>query len=154
MRPCYTCPVEIPKLLLIPLAVGFIAQVSKVLVEALRTGTIDLRLLNTYGGMPSSHTALVVSLTTVTGLVEGISSAAFAVAFTFSLITLRDAIGYRMYLGEHAHILNQLIRELPAKEKPRFPHRILEKIGHTPPEAFMGGLIGLTATLVLWLILP
>lgn len=145
---------EIPKLLIIPILAGLTAQVSKVLVEAIRTGSVNLTLLNTYGGMPSSHTALVVSLTTVIGLGEGVDSAAFAIAFVFSLITIRDAIGFRMYLSEHARILNKLIADVPAKEKPRFPSQIIERIGHTRTEALMGGLVGLTASLIFWLILP
>lgn len=145
---------EVPKIILIPLLAGLIAQASKVLVEAVRNKSIDLKILNSYGGMPSSHTALVTSLTTIVGIVEGIYSAAFAIAFVFSFITVRDAIGFRMYLGEHAHILNTLIRELPARGKPRFPHHIIERIGHTPIEAVIGALIGVTATLILWLIIP
>lgn len=124
------------------------------MVEAAKTGRFDLRLLNTYGGMPSSHTALVTSLTTVVGIVEGIYSAAFAIAAIFSFIIVRDAIGFRMYLGEHAGILNRLINELPAKEKPKFPHHIIERIGHTPLEAVVGALVGLATTLILWLLLP
>ncbi len=145
---------EVPKIIVIPLLAGLIAQASKVLVEAVRNKRIDLRVINSYGGMPSSHTALVTSLTTIVAIVEGIYSAAFAIAFVFSFITVRDAIGFRMYLGEHAHILNTIIRELPAKEKPKFPRHVIERIGHTSIEAVIGGLIGVTATLILWLILP
>lgn len=144
----------IPKTIAIPIVVGLVAQLSKLIVEAIRKGAIELRLLNTYGGMPSSHTALVVSITTVVGLSEGVASGAFAVAAILAFITIRDAIGFRMYLGEHARILNRLIEELPAPEKPKFPAHILERIGHTPYEAFIGGLIGLSLTLLMWVILP
>lgn len=145
---------ELPKELFVPLAAGLIAQISKIVVEAVRTGNVNFKLLNAYGGMPSSHTALVVSLTTVIGLAEGVYSPAFAIAAIFSLITVRDAIGVRRYLSEHAHILNTLITEVPSREKPKFPKHILERIGHTPVEALMGALVGLTATLILWIILP
>ncbi len=143
-----------PKIIVVPIASGLIAQFSKVLVEAVRTGTVNLKLLNRYGGMPSSHTALVVSLTTVVGISVGVNSAAFAIAFIFSIITIRDAIGFRMYLGEHAAIINKLVSELPANERPKFPQHIIERIGHTPLQAFMGGLVGLTTTLILWAIIP
>jgi len=142
------------KIILVPIVAGLIAQVSKVLVEAVRTGRVNLALLNRYGGMPSSHTALVVSLTTTVGLVDGINSPAFVIALIFSVVTIRDAIGFRMYLGEHARIINKLISELPAQEKPKFPTHIIERIGHTPLEAVIGGLVGLTATLILWVIIP
>ncbi len=145
---------ELPRLIIVPILAGLTAQVSKILVEAIRTGRINLRLLNTYGGMPSSHTALVISIVTVCGLAEGLFSAAFAIAAVFALITIRDAIGFRTYLSEHARILNKLIEDLPASEKPHFPRHILERIGHTPLEAFVGGVLGLAATLIFWLILP
>lgn len=144
----------IAKVIIVPVLAGLIAQASKVLIEAIRTGSVDLRLLNRYGGMPSSHTALVVALTTTVGIVDGINSPAFIIALIFSVVTIRDAIGFRMYLGEHARIINQLIRELPAKERPKFPTHIIERIGHTPLEALVGGLVGLTSTLILWVIIP
>ncbi len=142
------------KIILVPIIAGLIAQLAKVLVEAVRTGHVNLALLNRYGGMPSSHTALVVSLTTVVGLVDGINSPAFVIALVFSVVTIRDAIGFRMYLGEHARIINKLIGQLPAKERPKFPTHIVERIGHTPLEAIIGGLVGLTSTLIFWLIIP
>lgn len=150
----YTQTVELPKILVIPLIAGLVAQLAKVVVEAVRTGSIDLRILNTYGGMPSSHTALVTSLTTTVGIVEGIYSPAFAISAIFSFITIRDAIGIRMYLGEHARILNRLVGALPAKQRPKFPKHIIERIGHTAIEAVVGGLLGLVTTLILWLALP
>lgn len=142
------------KIIIVPILAGLIAQISKVLVEAVRTGHVNLALLNRYGGMPSSHTALVVALTTTVGIVDGINSPAFIIALIFSVVTIRDAIGFRMYLGEHARIINRLIGELPANERPKFPTHIIERIGHTPLEALVGGLVGLTSTLILWVIIP
>lgn len=144
----------LPKLLLIPVVTGFLAQAMKMVVETAQTKRFDLRTLNTYGGMPSSHTAFVVSLATVIGLSEGIFSPAFAIAAVVAVITIRDAIGFRWYLSEHAEILNKLIAELPSREKPKFPRHILERIGHRPSEAFAGGLIGIALSILLWLILP
>ncbi len=143
-----------PKIVLIPIAAGFIAQLLKVVIAAARSGTIDLRLLNRYGGMPSSHTALVVSLSTVAGLSNGFASPLFAVALVFTIITIRDAIGVRMYLGQHASLINRLIGELPQAEKLKFPQHIIERIGHTRLEALAGGLIGLATTAILWVAIP
>lgn len=142
------------KIIIIPLVAGALAQVLKVCIEAVKTKKIDLRLLNRYGGMPSSHTALVVSLTAIAAFAEGMNSVVFATAFVFSLITIRDAIGFRMYLSEHASILNKLIGELPAGEKPKFPQHVIERVGHTRFQALVGGLVGLMTTIILWVILP
>lgn len=143
-----------PKIILIPVVAGLIAQLLKIVIEAVRSGTVDLRLLNRYGGMPSSHTALVVSLSTVAGLSEGFTSPLFAVALIFSIITIRDAIGVRMYLGQHASLINRLIGELPEAEKLKFPPHIIERIGHTRLQALVGGLVGLATTAVLWVAVP
>jgi len=134
------------------LIAGGIAQMIKILVETIRLGSIDVRMLNSYGGMPSSHTAFVVSLTTVVGIADGITSTTFVIALVVSVITIRDAIGFRMYLSEHARIINQLIAELPAREKPKFPKHIIERIGHTPLQAAAGALVGVISTIILWIV--
>lgn len=142
------------KVLFIPIIAGVFAQILKVLIDGIKSKKINLRLLNMYGGMPSSHTALVVSLTAVAAFSEGLNSIAFAIALVFSVITIRDAIGFRMYLSEHAAVLNKLIAELPAVEKPKFPSHVIERVGHTRFQALVGGLVGLMTTIVLWIIIP
>lgn len=142
------------KIIAIPIAAGLIAQVLKVVVAAYKTGRIDLRLLNRYGGMPSSHTALVVSLSAVSGLSSGFTSPIFAIALVFSIITVRDAIGIRMYLGQHASLINKLIGELPEAEKLKFPTHLIERTGHTRLEALVGTIVGLAVTAILWIAVP
>lgn len=148
---CYTAPM-IPKLVLIPLLVGFITQFSKFTWQS-RSGRINWAALNTYGGMPSTHTAVTVSLVTTIGLHEGITSAAFALALIFTLIVIRDAIGFRQYLGAHSRALNTIVQEFPEEEQAKFkPFR--ERIGHTPLEATVGGFIGVLLGYVLYAIFP
>lgn len=142
----------IPKLVLIPLFVGLITQISKFIWQS-RSGHINWAALNTYGGMPSTHTAVTISLVTVTGLHEGITSAAFAVALIFTLIVIRDAIGFRQYLGAHSHALNIIIKEFPEEEQAKFKH-FRERIGHTPLEATVGGGIGLLLGLIFYAAFP
>ena len=61
------------------------------------------------GGMPSSHTALVVGLCTSIGLKEGMQSSIFALCLVFSLVVMYDATGVRLHAGRQAEVLNQLI---------------------------------------------
>lgn len=50
--------------------------------------------------MPSSHTALVVGLTTAIGLKESLDSSIFALCLVFSLVVMYDATGVRLHAGE------------------------------------------------------
>lgn len=143
----------IPKLLLIPIFAVAITQVLKFIIEAVRYELRWATLLE-YGGMPSAHTAFVVALDTVIWKQEGWTSPAFAVAAVFSLLIIRDAIGLRQVLGLHGRTLNMLIKELPDSEEQKFPQRLLERLGHTPLQAFIGGLIGLTIGLALYDLMP
>lgn len=143
----------IPKLLIIPLAAGLLTQAIKFIIEAVR-GELRWSTLLEYGGMPSAHTAFVISLTTAIGLDSGIASPLFAASFIFSLLVIRDATGLRQFLGQHGRVLNMLIRELPDQEERKFPQNLAERLGHTPLQALVGGIIGLLTALALFAWLP
>ncbi len=142
----------IPKLLLIPLIVGLITQLSKFIWHA-QAGMVNWRAVSFYGGMPSTHTAIMVSLTTVVGLETGITSAAFALACVVSLVVVRDAIGFRRYLGTHSRALNRMVRDLPATKQDEF-EEFREQLGHTPLEAFVGGIMGFALSALFYLVIP
>lgn len=63
-----------------------IAQTAKVFTHYHATGKVDYTRLVGSGGMPSSHTALVVGLCTSIGLKEGMQSSIFALCLVFSLV--------------------------------------------------------------------
>ncbi len=139
----------IPRLILIPIVAVGVTQVLKFMIEAAK-GKLRWATLLEYGGMPSAHTAFVVALDTVIWRQEGWASPAFAVAAVFSLLIIRDAIGLRQVLSQHGRILNMLIRELPDREEQKFPPHLLERLGHTPWQALVGGCIGLVIGLALY----
>ena len=93
--------------------------------------------------MPSGHSAMVVSLTTIIGLKIGWLSPLFAVSFIFAIIVIRDALGIRRYLGEHGKVLNVLVKDLRDDKvlDEKYPH-LLERIGHTPAQVIVGSIIG------------
>jgi uncharacterized protein len=141
--------------LILPLIAMLIAQGSKSFIKS-NHQKISLKNVLAYSGMPSGHSALVISLVTIVGLKSGWLSPIFAVSFVLAMIVIRDAIGLRRYLGEHSHIFNELVRDL--KEEPdkpldrNYPH-LLEKIGHTPAQVIVGGLIGFLVSLtgfIIW----
>lgn len=136
------------QILLLPVLSGLIAQGSKFLFKSNKMPS-DWKSIFSYSGMPSSHAAVMVSLTTIVGLVQGIDSPIFAVSFIFSFIVIRDALGIRRYLGQHGEFLNILIKDLGNDKvlDQKYP-RLLEKIGHTPAQILVGGLIGLIVSLL------
>lgn len=117
------------------------AQVLKVLISYVVLKEFNLERLLGAGGMPSAHSALVISLVTAVGLTEGVSSVFFAVAAVFAGIVMYDATGVRQAAGKHAKAINQIVRQL------RYEHRVddislKELLGHTPLEVIAGALLG------------
>ncbi|MBI5076816.1 divergent PAP2 family protein [Candidatus Falkowbacteria bacterium] len=126
---------------LVPLVAAFVAQLIKVALHAAK-GQFTWRDLNSYGGMPSSHSALVTSLAAIIGYFEGWDSAMFAVAVVLMILIIRDSGGFRRVLGNHSQALNQLVQNLKSDAASAFSHQT-ERLGHTPLELFFGALIGL-----------
>jgi acid phosphatase family membrane protein YuiD len=134
--------------LLIPLSAMLAVQLFKFARHWWQTKELSIHVLFGTGGMPSSHSALVASLATAIGIQYGFESAYFAISCVLALIVMYDARGVRQESGQHARILNQIVRELMAG------HAISEKelkelLGHTTIEVFVGGLIGIIYTLLL-----
>lgn len=140
------------QILITTLVAGIIAQSSKLLIKSNKT-KLNWRSLLSYSGMPSSHAAFVVSLSTIVGLTQNFDSPLFAACFIFSLLIIRDALGLRRYLGQHGEIINILVKDLKEDKMldEAYP-KLLEKIGHTPLEIVAGSLIGIFIGLASFLI--
>jgi acid phosphatase family membrane protein YuiD len=128
--------------------VGFLVQGFKGLTTYLRTRRLNLRRFVETGGMPSSHAAGVAALTTSVALTEGVRSPLFGVSLYFSMIVMYDAAGLRRAAGRQAVILNRLIAQHWAHPEAD-AHRLMELLGHTPLEVFVGALLGV-ASAFLW----
>ncbi len=127
---------------IVPIVAWVIAQVSKVIIDSVLTHRINFRRLATAGGMPSSHSALVVSLTTVIGRLQGIQTPLFALALIFSSVVMYDATGVRRAAGQQAMILNRLLDDLFIAHQGLRQERLRELLGHTPIEVIAGALLG------------
>jgi acid phosphatase family membrane protein YuiD len=136
--------------LVITLIVWGLAQLMKPLTGYLIKRKWDWTQLVSTGGMPSSHTTLVVSVTLATGLFVGFNSPLFAVAAAFAMIVIADAAGVRREAGFHAEALNTIMRELMEGQPMQAEKELREVLGHTPLEV-LGGIIWATlATTALW----
>lgn len=135
------------KYLLPPILAWTIAQVTKVALVSARQRRLNLRVLAETGGMPSSHSAIVMGLTTAIGRVNGIGSAAFAVAIIFSFVVMYDAAGVRRAAGRQAAVLNRLVEDLVHMRGIQ-EDRLRELLGHTPFEVLVGGVLGVVVGLI------
>jgi len=123
-----------------------LAQVSKLVIVLLRERKLQFAYLTSSGGMPSSHSAVVVALAMRVGIDEGVQSPLFAIAFVLAGVVLYDAAGIRRAVSVQARILNRMLEEV--MELKRFnERRLLELLGHTPFEVFIGSLLGLLVAL-------
>ncbi len=134
-------------ILILPLLSGFLAQAAKMVINAGKR-KFTWNDIIAYSGMPSGHSAIVVSLTAITALKEGLSSPAFAISLILAVIVIRDALGIRRYLGEHGKTLNILVGDLADDDvlEKRYPHH-LEDIGHTPLQVLAGSVLGLAVSI-------
>jgi acid phosphatase family membrane protein YuiD len=131
------------------LAAGLTAQMLKVVIQLARTRRLDLLRFFDNGGMPSSHTATVTTLTIGVGHDAGVGSAIFAVTFLFSLYFIFEAAGLRQEVGLQARVLNELVDDL------RQTHhldreRLKELVGHTWGEVFGGFLYGVMVSMLVF----
>ena len=137
------------KFLLAPLVAWAIAQAAKVIMTSMRQRRLNLRVLAETGGMPSSHAAIVMGLTTAVGKYAGVSSAAFAIALIFSFVVMYDAAGLRRAAGRQAAILNRLVEDLVHMRGIQ-EQRLRELLGHTPLEVVVGAILGIVVGLIPW----
>ena len=134
--------------LLAPVVAWAIAQVAKVTLLSVRLGRLDLRALAVTGGMPSSHSAIVMGLTTSIGKYAGPTSPQFAIALIFSFVVMYDAAGLRRAAGRQAAILNRLVEDLVNMRGVQ-EQKLRELLGHTPVEVLVGAVLGVAAGLIL-----
>ena len=121
----------------------FVAQTIKVLLGLFIHRRLDISLFVTSGGMPSSHSALVVSATVAIGKHCGFSGPAFALAVVLSAVVMYDACNVRRSAGDTARLVNQLLAHVEKLTAEDFADDLREVMGHTPLQVLMGALLGL-----------
>ena len=136
--------------LYVPVIAWALAQLIKVVIEIIK-GDADVKYLYASGGMPSAHSAVVVSLAGYTFYHQGANSPLFGVTAIIAGIVMYDSFGVRRSSGEQAKALNKLIAEMAHNGNLRKPDdyaRLREVLGHQPLEVIVGALLGgLVATL-------
>jgi len=125
-----------------------LAQTIKMTFFFARTRRINFAYLVSTGGMPSAHSAMASALATSVAMRVGMDDPLFAVAFAFALVIMFDAQSVRRAAGMQARVLNQIIDEL-FKTSRVAEGRLVELLGHTRLEVFLGMLLGVFVALLI-----
>ena len=130
----------------------FVAQVAKTVLYTVMNRKFAIERMVGSGGMPSSHAALVCSLATSCAVVYGAASFQFAVAVIFAMVVMYDARGVRLETGKQAQVLNDILEGLASEGKLVLPKmKLKELVGHTTFQVFIGSLLGIGITLLVYL---
>ena len=146
----------------------FSAQLIKTVLTFLQYRELRAERLFGAGGMPSSHSALVCSMTVGMAKLVGFDSPLFGLTFAFAMVVMYDAMGVRRAAGEQAKVLNRIIfsrvfdllneeidedfGEREGEERPDGApdqKELKEYLGHTPLEVLGGMLLGVLIASVL-----
>jgi len=125
-----------------------VAQFLKVVTGLIKYHKFSFAWVMASGGMPSSHSSLVCSVTTMVGKNCGFGSVEFAICTMMAMITMYDAAGVRRAAGEQAKILNKLMEALERGKTEEVPKKLKELIGHTKLEVFAGAALGVLIALL------
>jgi len=132
----------------VSLTAWFLAQFLKGIFYFIKEKRINFRRFVGAGGMPSSHSALVSSLTVAIGITEGWDSPIAALSVVTALIVMYDAAGVRLAASKQAIVLNKMLDEV-FEEGEFHQERLKELLGHTPIEVFAGAALGIVVALLL-----
>lgn len=135
------------KYIIVPFFVWFGIQLFKFIYDLVKSKKFNFKRLMQAGGMPSSHSGVVISLTTMIGKNVGINSPLFAVALIFSFIVMYDAAGVRRAAGKQAKLLNKIV-ETPGLTSLQVSERLVEVLGHMPVQVIVGAAIGVIVGLL------
>ena len=128
-----------PRYLVVFVLAWVIAQGAKYILEIRKDKNAKLkRIITESGGMPSSHSSVVIALATLIALHEGVYSSIFGLAFVFAMIVIYDSMKVRFSNGVQAQRINEIIESQNLKIK-----KVRVVKGLTPLEVAVGSAIGI-----------
>ena len=135
------------KYIYIPVLLWFGIQLFKLIYDLVTTKKFNFKRIMGAGGMPSSHSAIVTGLATLIGKYEGVDTPIFALALIVAFVVMYDAAGVRRAAGKQAKILNKIVNT-PGLTKEQVSEKLVETLGHTPVQVFVGAAIGIISGLM------
>ena len=126
--------------IILPTLVAYLASVvGKIIYESIKKKSLVIQVALQDGGMPSSHTATVIGLSTAIFLHEGMSTV-FWVSLVFAFVVMKDAIGVRWETGQQAKVINQMMKKLRMGKV--VDEELKELLGHTEVQVLGGFIFG------------
>lgn len=126
--------------IILPTIVAYMASIFlKIIYESISKKHLSIGAGFQDGGMPSSHTAAVVGLSTSILLQEGLSTA-FWVSLVFATVVMKDAIGVRWETGQQAKAINEIMKRLRMRKV--LEEDLKELLGHTEAQVLGGFIVG------------
>jgi acid phosphatase family membrane protein YuiD len=141
------------RVLITMMTAWLLAQVIKIPLDYLYTRRWNWALLLSVGGMPSSHSSLLTSVTVAIGLYHGFDNPLFALGVAITMVVTYDAAGVRRQAGIHAQRINMLVDEV-LRGHMFDQSELREVLGHTPLEVTGGVLFGIVVATIMWLVWP
>ena len=133
--------------LIVPIVLWFCIQSFKVIWDLIVDHKFNFKRILGAGGMPSSHSAIVTALSTMIAREYGLESPIFAIAIIFSAVVMYDAAGVRRAAGKQAELLNKIV-ETPGLTSVQMSEKLVEVLGHTPIQVFVGAAMGIIVGLI------
>lgn len=142
--------------ILAPIIAWAVSQILKTITYLIVEKKFVFKRIISDGGMPSAHSATVISLAVMCGWTQGFDSAAFAIAMILAVVIMRDAVGVRRESGINASAIKQLAdrsnKELEDGEAPIETNKLKVLVGHTPLQVVCGCVVGIAVCILYILI--
>ncbi len=132
------------------------SQITKTIIYMIINRRFSLERFFGDAGMPSSHSALVTAVATMTGIQCGWNSPLFAIAAVFAAIVMHDAMGVRQETGKQAKVINNILKLFESMGRGELTpvETLKEFVGHTRRQVAVGALFGILTAIILNTILP
>ncbi len=135
------------KLLILSIVITWVfIKILKLIISWVKNNKISIGDLFHDGGMPSSHTAAIVSTTTAIFLEAGLTPL-FVLSVIVALIVMNDALVVRWVTEEQSRAINKL-----TQGKPGF-NKMNEHVGHKPMEVLVGLILGIIIPVIIYAVL-
>ncbi len=130
--------------LIMPFFGWLVAGSSKFVINSIKAKQLAFGLIG-YGGMPSTHSAIVSSMVALIAFKEGFEQPALGVAIALAFIVLIDANSLRNQVGKQAKAINLLNKDNDLPD-------LRERMGHSKWELLGGIVVGIVAAYIVHLV--
>ncbi len=108
-------------------------------------------LYQNYGGMPSSHTAVVIGITFAILFSEGVSNL-FMLSLFWAAFIISDVLSVKWFFGPRSIILHEVVEVMAKKHKKKLKDPPTA-VGHSIPEVLVGITIGFIVSYLIYFVI-